>query len=79
MKSLLSNLICVAEEPVKLEDLNSGCFIASTYDNLWYFDMVKEVNNEEKDVSFMHPNRPSPSFFLPEREDSMPFLFLMPS
>lgn len=50
------------------------------HDNLWYFGMVKEVNNEEKDVvSFMHPNGPSPSFFWPEREDvcAIPILHVL--
>lgn len=50
---------------MKLEDLNPVCFIACVYDSLWHFDMVSEVNAEEKDVTvhFLHPRGPSPSFF----------------
>lgn len=56
---------------VKLEDLTPGCFIGCTYDSLWYFGMVREVNIEEQDVTvqFLHPHGPSPSFSWPKRED----------
>ena len=57
--------------------LYPGCFIACIYDDLWYFGMVSEVNQNERDVlvKFLHPNGPSPSFYWPSFDDicAIPF------
>jgi hypothetical protein len=56
------------------DELCPGCYIACKYDNLWYFGIVREVNEQEEDVTvkFLHLKGPSPSFYWPEREDSCP-------
>lgn len=49
-------------------------YVASKYDDLWYFGIITEVNTEEGDVTvqFMHPSGPSPSFHWPKQEDICP-------
>lgn len=53
------------------DNLYPGCFIACIYDDLWYFGMVSEVNQDERDVlvKFLHPSGPSPSFYWPSSDD----------
>lgn len=70
--SLTFNLRMLPQLLVNAGDMYSGCFVACKYDNLWYFGMITEINQDEGDahVKFLHPNGPSPSFYWPRHDDS---------
>lgn len=53
------------------EDLYPSCFIACTHENLWYFGIITNVSNNDREVmvKFIQPVGPSPSFKWPKRDD----------
>ena len=52
--------------------LVSGTYVACIYDNYWWIGNIRNVCEEEDDVeiTFMHPHGPSESFKWPRREDN---------
>ena len=55
-----------------LADMVPGTYVACIYDNYWWIGNIRNVCEEEDDVeiTFMHPHGPSESFKWPRREDN---------
>lgn len=56
---------------LKLQDMIPGKYISCMYDREWWIGNIKSVDHEENDVqvSFMHPHGPNKSFSWPRKDD----------
>ncbi|GBN69707.1 hypothetical protein AVEN_136802-1 [Araneus ventricosus] len=47
-------------------------YVACVYEENWWIGLVSEFKEGDYAIAFMHPHRPSETFYWPERQDECP-------
>ncbi|GBM47417.1 hypothetical protein AVEN_175596-1 [Araneus ventricosus] len=65
-----------AESSAILQRLEASLhdYVVCVYEENWWIELISKLNKEEGDylTAFMHPHRPSETFYWPERQDECP-------